>query len=164
MLSLHPLPHTTHLTAPQEIRRPERRHHYEQANLFSTSPTPLWPQGQRILWGRRACHRQGHLQGQEEGLHTKKGCVALTVGEGEKTTSQHTISNGELCPGEEMEVKHFQVAQPRVLPRQEVLLQVVFCWVGRWVKTEAKYWKSIPTSHPYSWTQPPSHLKLFVNN
>lgn len=56
-----------------------------------------------------------------------EGLRVLTVGKGEKITSQHKISNRELCPGEEMEVKHFQVAQPRVLPHQEVLLQGVFC-------------------------------------
>lgn len=60
----------------------------------------------------------------------RRACIprraTLTVGKGEKITSQHKISNRELCPGEEMEVKHFQVAQPRVLPHQEVLLQVVF--------------------------------------
>lgn len=35
------------------------------------------------------------------------------------------------------------------------------CWAGRWMKTEAQYWKSIPIIHPYSWTR---NLKLSVKN
>lgn len=154
MRSLHPLPHTIHLTAPQETRRPERRHHYEQVNLSPTSPTPFRPQGQRYLWGRRACHRQGHLRAGGEPAYLE-GLRVVNSGKGREDHISAQNFKQRTLPRWGNGSKAFSSSTTQVLPHQEVLLQVVFRWVGRWVKTEAKYWKSIPTSHPHSWTQPP---------
>lgn len=77
-----PLPHTNPFYGTTRKQVPREKHHFEQANSFPTS-LPFQPQGQRYLWGRM-CHRRTPRGPEREPAYLEKGCMAVTVGEGEK--------------------------------------------------------------------------------
>lgn len=81
------------------------------------------------------------------------------MGKGEKITSQHKISNRELCPGEEMEVKHFQVAQPRFSLTRKCCCRWCFAEWEDELKLKLNIERAFP--HPTHILEP-SHLKLLT--
>lgn len=62
--------------------------------LLPISP-PFQPGGQRYLWDRRVYHRQATRGPEREPADLEKGCMVVTVGEGE-IKSRHKVLNREL--------------------------------------------------------------------
>lgn len=104
--SLHPLPHTN----PQKQQVSGEREDVtgEQANILPTSPpSSLWVRGPG---GSEGCPRQV-TRGPEPGPVHPPG-HGSNCGRGRGRSNLSTKFSAEDCPGKEVEVKCFLVAQP----------------------------------------------------
>lgn len=118
MQSLHPLPHTNPLDGTTRKQVPREKTSLWASKLISYQP-PVPASGSEVHKQKGVSRQTGTTRGPEWGsAHLEKGSAQQGQQEERDQISAQKFKQ-ENCPGEEVEVKHFLVAQPRVFLTRE---------------------------------------------